>query len=103
MALNWRASALIEMAQAGRGTRVFRSRPGDPERYAPSDVPAPLGNIAVTLAALGRFDEAVAAGREATADRRAGRQPSASQHVRAAAGAWPVLARRAGTRPRRRR
>jgi class 3 adenylate cyclase/tetratricopeptide (TPR) repeat protein len=67
VALNCRASALIEMARPVEALPLFEAALAIRERHAPSDVAASLGNIAVTLAALGRFDEAVAAGREATA------------------------------------
>ncbi len=66
-ALNCRASALIEMARPVEALPLFEAALAIRERHAPSDVSASLGNIAVTLAALGRFEEAVAAGREATA------------------------------------
>jgi class 3 adenylate cyclase/tetratricopeptide (TPR) repeat protein len=67
LALNCRASALIELARPMDALPLFQSALEIKERYAPSDVSASLGNIAVTLTALGRFTEAVAAGREAMA------------------------------------
>jgi class 3 adenylate cyclase/tetratricopeptide (TPR) repeat protein len=67
LALNYRASALIELARPVEALEVFQAALETRERYAPSDVPASLGNIAITFAALGRFDEAVTAGRQAMA------------------------------------
>jgi class 3 adenylate cyclase/predicted ATPase len=67
LALNLRASALIELARPVEALPLFQASLETRERYAPSDVSASLGNIAVTFTALGRFDEAVATGREAIA------------------------------------
>jgi class 3 adenylate cyclase/tetratricopeptide (TPR) repeat protein len=74
-ALNWRGSALIELARPVEALEFFRATLENDQRYAPSKVPGSLGNISVTLAALGRFEEAVATGREAvaTAERLASR------------------------------
>jgi class 3 adenylate cyclase/tetratricopeptide (TPR) repeat protein len=65
LALNVRACALIELARPVEAVDVFQAALEIRERYAPSDVPGSLVNIAITLAALGRFEEAVAAGRQA--------------------------------------
>jgi class 3 adenylate cyclase/predicted ATPase len=65
VALNLRASALIELARPVEALPVFQAALEIRERYAPSDVSGTLGNIAITFAALGRFEEAVTAGREA--------------------------------------
>jgi len=67
LALNYRASALIELARPVEALEVFQAALETRERYSPSDVPASLGNIAITFAALGRFEEAVTAGRQAMA------------------------------------
>jgi tetratricopeptide (TPR) repeat protein len=67
LALNCRASALIELARPVEALPVFQAALEIRKRYAPSDVPASLGNVAITFTALGRFDEAVTAGREAMA------------------------------------
>jgi class 3 adenylate cyclase/tetratricopeptide (TPR) repeat protein len=67
LALNCRACALIELARPVEAVDVFQAALEIRERYSPSDVPAALGNIAITLAALGRFEEAVTAGRQAMA------------------------------------
>jgi class 3 adenylate cyclase/predicted ATPase len=67
LALNCRASALIELARPMDALPLFQAALETKKRYTPSDVSASLGNIAVTLTALGRFTEAVAAGREAMA------------------------------------
>ena len=74
-ALNWRGSALIELARPVEALEFFRATLENDQRYAPSKVPGSLGNIGVTLAALGRFEEAVATGKEAvaTAERLASR------------------------------
>ena len=67
LALNCRASALIELARPVDALPLFQAALEIRERYAPSEVPASLGNLAITFTALGRFDEAVTAGREAMA------------------------------------
>jgi class 3 adenylate cyclase/tetratricopeptide (TPR) repeat protein len=67
LALNCRASALIELARPMDALPLFQAALETKKRYTPSDVSASLGNIAVTLTALGRFTEAVAAGRDAMA------------------------------------
>jgi class 3 adenylate cyclase/tetratricopeptide (TPR) repeat protein len=65
LALNVRACALIELARPVEAVELFQAALEIRERYAPSDVPGSLVNIAITLAALGRFEEAVTAGRQA--------------------------------------
>jgi class 3 adenylate cyclase/predicted ATPase len=67
LALNCQASALIELARPVEALPLFQAALEIRERYAPSDVPASLGNVAITFTALGRFEEAVTAGREAMA------------------------------------
>ena len=67
LALTLRACALIELARPVEAVEVFQAAHEIRERYAPSEVPASLGNIAITLAALGRFEDAVSAGRQAIA------------------------------------
>ena len=67
MALNCRACALIELARPVEALPLFEAALELRRRYAPSAVPASLGNVAITLAALGRFEDAVSAGREAVA------------------------------------
>ena len=67
MALNCRACALIELARPVEALPLFEAALELRRRYAPAAVPASLGNVAITLAALGRFAEAVSAGREAVA------------------------------------
>ena len=65
VALNCRACALIELARPVEALPLFQAALETREHYAPSDVPAVLGNVAITFAALGRFEEAVTAGRQA--------------------------------------
>jgi class 3 adenylate cyclase/predicted ATPase len=65
LALNCRACALIELARPVEAVEVFQAALEIRKRYAPSAVPGSLGNIAITFAALGRFEEAVTAGRQA--------------------------------------
>jgi class 3 adenylate cyclase/tetratricopeptide (TPR) repeat protein len=67
LALNCRASALIELARPVEALPVFQAALEIRERYVPSDVSATLTNIAVTFTALGRFEEALRAGQEAMA------------------------------------
>jgi tetratricopeptide (TPR) repeat protein len=67
LALNLRACALIELARPVEAVEVFEAAHRIRQRHAPWDVPASLGNIAITFAALGRFDDAVAAGQQAIA------------------------------------
>ena len=65
LALNCRASALIELARPVEALPVFQAALEIRERYVPSDVSATLTNIAVTFTALGRFEEALHTGQEA--------------------------------------
>jgi class 3 adenylate cyclase/tetratricopeptide (TPR) repeat protein len=58
LALNCRASALIELGRPGQALDLFRAALSVRELYAPADVPSTLANIAITLSALGRFEEA---------------------------------------------
>ena len=67
LALSCRASALIELARPVEALPLFQAALEIRQRYAPSEVPASLGNLAITFTALGRFEEAVTAGREAMA------------------------------------
>ena len=67
VALSCRASALVELARPGEALPLFQAALEIRERYAPAEVPASLGNIAIVFGAVGRFDEAVAAGRNAMA------------------------------------
>jgi class 3 adenylate cyclase/tetratricopeptide (TPR) repeat protein len=67
VALNIRACALIELARPVEALPLFQAALEIRERYAPADVSASLVNVAVTFTALGRFHEAVTAGREAIA------------------------------------
>jgi class 3 adenylate cyclase len=67
LALNLRACALIELARPVEAVEVFEAAHEIRQRHAPWDVPASLGNIAITFAALGRFEDAVVAGRQAIA------------------------------------
>ncbi|MBV8734198.1 MAG: tetratricopeptide repeat protein, partial [Solirubrobacterales bacterium] len=66
-ALSYRATALIELARPVEALDWFKAALATRQRHAPAEVPGTVGNIAVTLAALGRFEEAVAAGKEAMA------------------------------------
>ncbi len=65
LALNVRACALIELARPVEAVDLFQEALEIRKRYVPSAVPGSLVNIAITLAALGRFEEAVTAGRRA--------------------------------------
>jgi class 3 adenylate cyclase/predicted ATPase len=67
VAMNLRACALIELARPVEALPLFQAALEIRQRYAPSEVPASLGNVAITFSALGRFEEAVTAGREAVA------------------------------------
>jgi len=58
MALNCRASALVELGRPGEALEVFRDALHVRELHSPADVPITLTNIAITLSALGRFAEA---------------------------------------------
>jgi class 3 adenylate cyclase/tetratricopeptide (TPR) repeat protein len=67
VALNLRAASLIELARPVEALPLFQAALEIRERYAPAEVPASLGNIAITFMALGRFEDAVTAGRDAMA------------------------------------
>jgi predicted ATPase len=67
IALNCRAASLIELARPVEALPLFQAALEIRERYAPAEVPASLGNIAITFTALGRFEDAVTAGRDAMA------------------------------------
>jgi tetratricopeptide (TPR) repeat protein len=67
LALSCRASALVELARPTDALPLFQAALEIWERHAPSEVPGSLGNIAISFAALGRFEEAVVAGRRAIA------------------------------------
>ena len=67
VALNCRASALIELGRPVQALAVFQEALAIRERHAPSDVPATLGNLAVTFAALGSYNDALLTGRQAMA------------------------------------
>ena len=47
VALNCRATALIELARPAQALPVFQAALAIRERHAPSDVPAALGNLAL--------------------------------------------------------
>jgi class 3 adenylate cyclase/tetratricopeptide (TPR) repeat protein len=61
LALNCRASALVELGRPAQALEGFRAALGVRERHSPADVPSTLANIAITLSALGKFEEAAAA------------------------------------------
>jgi tetratricopeptide (TPR) repeat protein len=67
LALNCRASALVELGRPAQALEEFRAALAVRERHAPADVPSTRANIAITLAALGRFQEAADAARTAVA------------------------------------
>ncbi len=67
VALNCRASALIELGRPVQALAVFQEALAIRERHAPSEVPATLGNLAVTFAALGSYNDALTTGRQAMA------------------------------------
>jgi class 3 adenylate cyclase len=67
VALNCRAASLIELARPVEALPLFQAALEIRQRYAPAEVPASLGNIAITFTALGRFEDAVTAGRDAMA------------------------------------
>ena len=67
VALNCHACALIELARPVEALPLFQAALETWERHAPGAVPAALGNVAITFAALGRFAEAATAGRQAIA------------------------------------
>jgi class 3 adenylate cyclase/tetratricopeptide (TPR) repeat protein len=67
LALNWRASALVELGRPAEALELFREALRVRELYAPAEVPFTLTNIAISLAALGRFEEAAEAASTAIA------------------------------------
>jgi class 3 adenylate cyclase/tetratricopeptide (TPR) repeat protein len=67
LALNCRASALVELGRPGQALTLFRDALRVREHHAPADVPGTLANIAITLSALGRFEEAADAATTAIA------------------------------------
>ena len=67
VALNWRASAFVELGQPGQALDLFRAALEVRELHAPAEVPFTLANVAISLAALGRFKEAADAARTAIA------------------------------------
>jgi class 3 adenylate cyclase/tetratricopeptide (TPR) repeat protein len=67
LALNCRASALIELGRPAQALDLFRAALRLRERYAPADVASTLANIAITLSALGHFEEAAEAATTAIA------------------------------------
>ncbi len=71
VALNWRASALVELGRPAEALELFRAALQVRELHAPAEVPFTLANVAISLSALGRFAEAAAAARTAieTAER----------------------------------
>jgi tetratricopeptide (TPR) repeat protein len=64
-ALNCRASALVALARPVQALAVFQEALAIRERHAPTDVPATLGNLAVTFGALGSYEDALTTGRQA--------------------------------------
>ncbi len=58
LALNCRASALVELGRPAEALDVFRDALSVREEHTPADVPSTLANISITLTALGRFGEA---------------------------------------------
>jgi tetratricopeptide (TPR) repeat protein len=67
LALNCRASALVELGRPAQALEEFRGALKVRERHAPADVPSTLANVAITLSALGRFHEAAQAAGTAVA------------------------------------
>jgi class 3 adenylate cyclase/tetratricopeptide (TPR) repeat protein len=66
-ALNWRASALVELGQPAKALELFRAALDVRELHAPAEVPFTQANIAISLSAVGRFAEAADAARTAIA------------------------------------
>lgn len=71
VALNWQASALVELGRPAEALELFRAALQVRELHAPAEVPFTLANVAISLSALGRFAEAADAARTAieTAER----------------------------------
>lgn len=67
VALNWRASALVELGQPAQALELFRAALRVREVHAPAEVPFTLANVAISLSSLGRFEEAADAARAAIA------------------------------------
>ena len=67
VALNCRASAFVELGRPAEALELFRGALRVRELYAPAEVPFTLANIAISLSALGRFEEAAGAARTAIA------------------------------------
>jgi class 3 adenylate cyclase/tetratricopeptide (TPR) repeat protein len=67
VALNWRASALVELGEPAQALELFRAALRVRELHAPAEVPFTLANVAISLSALGRFAEAADAARTAIA------------------------------------
>ncbi|MBV9817503.1 MAG: AAA family ATPase, partial [Solirubrobacterales bacterium] len=67
LALNCRASALVELGRPAEALDVFRDALRVRELHSPADVPITLTNIAITLSALGCFAEAADTARTAIA------------------------------------
>jgi class 3 adenylate cyclase/tetratricopeptide (TPR) repeat protein len=65
VALNWRASALVELGRPEQALDLFRAALAVREVHAPAEVPFTLANLAIALSALGRFAEAADAARAA--------------------------------------
>ena len=65
LALNCRASAFVELGRPAEALELFREALHVRELHAPADVPITLTNIAITLCALGRFEEAAETARTA--------------------------------------
>ncbi|HET6868235.1 MAG TPA: hypothetical protein VFH80_20135, partial [Solirubrobacteraceae bacterium] len=65
VALNWRASAFVELGQPAQALELFRAAVEVRELHAPAEVPFTLANVAISLSALGRFAEAAEAARTA--------------------------------------
>jgi tetratricopeptide (TPR) repeat protein len=65
VALNWRASALVELGRPAQALELFRAALEVRQLHAPAEVPFTLANVAISLSALGRFAEAADAARTA--------------------------------------
>ncbi|HEV3389317.1 MAG TPA: adenylate/guanylate cyclase domain-containing protein [Solirubrobacteraceae bacterium] len=65
VALNWRASAFVELGRPADALDLFRAALRVRELHAPAEVPFTLANLAISLSALGRFAEAADAARTA--------------------------------------
>ena len=65
VALNWRASAFVELGRPAEALELFQAALRVRELHAPAEVPYTLANLAIALSALGRFAEAADAARTA--------------------------------------